>query len=150
MSIFHTLRRKLRSCRRQQDGVSTHDALSALHHRCDCPSSSYEEDFQKTLTQLKGISTRQSAELEPWVLAALERMESIGAAERLWKTEPTADEVRAFELKSRKEQLEILNLLLSRVNILRSSAVGGSSRFQTVLYGNNIGIEYRGKQDGSE
>lgn len=150
MSILHTLKHKLRSCRRQQDEVSAHDAVSASSYRHDCPASCYAEDFRKILTRLEAISARPSPELEPWVLTALERMESIGAAERLWKTEPTSEEIRAFELKSSKEQLAILNTLLSRVNILRCSGFARSSEFQTVLSGNYIGVQYRDVQDGSE
>ncbi|MBS1079267.1 hypothetical protein [Gluconobacter kondonii] len=126
MSILHTLKRKLRSCRRQQDAVSAHDVVSASSYRHDCPASSYAEDFRKILTQLEVISARPSPELEPWVLAALERMESIGAAERLWKSKVTQEEKEAFSRKSPKEQEEVLNSLLMRVNVLRYLFSGSS------------------------
>ncbi|GBR10854.1 hypothetical protein [Gluconobacter frateurii] len=146
MSILHTLKRKLRSCRRQQDAVLADDAKAGYRPlRPVCP-----DDLVGIPPQPEVNQPAKKVELEPWVLAALERMESVGAAERLWKSEPTQDEIRAFSSKSSKEQLEILNTLLTRVNILRGSIFGSSSIFQTVLSANVIGIQYRDTKDGSE
>ncbi|GAN94058.1 hypothetical protein Gbth_044_015 [Gluconobacter thailandicus F149-1 = NBRC 100600] len=124
MSIFHTLKRKLRSCRRQQDAVLANRAV-------DLPSQfstsiKYDEDFRKVLAQLEKISARQSVELEPWVVKALERMESIGGAERLWSSEVTDAEKEAFKKKIPEEQAIILNCLLRRVNTLRYFSNGPS------------------------
>ncbi|WP_317215523.1 hypothetical protein [Gluconobacter sp. GP1] len=146
MSILHTLKRKLRSCCRQQDAVSASEA--DFGYRPFRPV--YPEDLVTVPPMPEESQPAQKVELEPWVLAALERMESIGAAERLWTSEPTQEEIRAFDSKSAEEQLEILNTLLARVNILRGSIFGASANFQTVLSGNVIGIQYRDTKDGSE
>lgn len=146
MSIFHTLKRKLRSRRRQQDAVSADHANGSYQPFRPV----YPEDLMVVPPQPEESQPAKKVELEPWVLAALERMESVGAAERLWKSEPTQDEIRAFSSKSPEEQLEILNTLLTRVNILRGSIFGSSSMFQTVLSANVIGIQYRDTKDGSE
>ncbi|OAG72906.1 hypothetical protein A0J51_01518 [Gluconobacter japonicus] len=146
MSILHTIKRKLRSCRRQQDAVLASEAdFGYRPFRPVCP-----EDLVTVPPTPEESEPAKKVELEPWVLAALERMESIGAAERLWKTEPTQEEIRAFDSKSAEEQLEILNMLLTRVNILRGSIFRASANFQTVLSGNVIGIQYRDTKDGSE
>lgn len=146
MSILHTLKRKLRSCRRQQDAVLADHANGSYQPFRPV----YPEDLVVVPPEPEESQPTKKVELEPWVLAALERMESIGAAERLWKTEPTAEEIRAFELKSSEEQLEILNMLLARVNILRSNGFATSSKFQTVLSKNYISVQCRGVQEGSE
>ena len=146
MSIFHTLKRKLRSCRRQQDAVSASGA--DFSYRPFRPV--YPEDLVTVPPKPEESQPAKKVEMEPWVLAALERMESIGSAEKLWRSKPTQEEIRAFNSKSPEEQLQILNTLLTRVNILRGNIFVASANFQTVLSGNVIGIQYRNTQGGSE
>ncbi|MBS1068825.1 hypothetical protein [Gluconobacter cerinus] len=148
MSILHTLKRKLRSCRRQQDAVSASEA--DFGYRPFRPV--YPEDLVTVPPKPEESQPAQKVELEPWVLAALERMESIGAAERLWKTKPTNDEINTFRWKYTKEQIEILNVLLLRVNILRGNISSGlgQSGINIVVCRNNIHMECQLEKDGSE
>ena len=118
MSIFHTFKRKLRSRRRLQDGVSAHDAGCVSSFRHDCRLNSYAEDYRKILTQLEAVSARPSPELEPWVLAALERMENTAAFNRSWFTPVSDEERKTFRELSQEQKETALEIATRRLNMM--------------------------------
>ncbi|MBF0857624.1 hypothetical protein HKD24_00130 [Gluconobacter sp. LMG 31484] len=89
MSIFHTLKRKLRSCRRQQDGV-----LKTFNEEL-------EQEIQKRLSFV------------------VSDIHSLIESKVAWRASPTFAEIRAYEKLSLADKISLLNSMLARVHELR-------------------------------
>ncbi len=91
MSILHTLKRKLRSCRRQQDGV------------------------------LRTFNEELAHEIQKRMSLMASDIHSLVESTCIWNSEPPYAEIRAFQKLSMEDRLSLINGMLARVHELRMS-----------------------------
>mgnify|MGYP004722049661 CR=1 FL=1 len=91
MSILHTLKRKLRSCRRQQDGV-----LKTFNEEL-------EQEIQKRLSLMASD------------------IHGLVESKCIWSSKPPYAEIRASQKLSVADRLSLINGMLARVHELRMS-----------------------------
>lgn len=87
---------------------------------------------------------------EAWVESALHHMAQVGGAERLWNSWITKEEKEAFKKKKLEEKIEVLNMLLHRVNVLRFSCDGFTGKVEYVHRGGLILAQATSNKPGEQ
>lgn len=126
MSILHTLKRKLRSCRRQQDDVLADHANGSYQPLRPV----YPEDLVVVPPEPEENQPTKKVELEPWVLAALERMENTAAFDRSWFTPVSDDERKTFRELSQGQKETALKTATQRINMMAGCTYGFNAAFR--------------------